>query len=1649
MASYNPSGGNDHLREMLARLQQGRTTGNAGDDSNSHNLLSRFATLNQATQSHGDYYGGGAGGHLSDGPESPLMTGSEDFPPPAAPTPPMSHFSHSHGPPGMHLGPIGSLPPSSSNHPDQTASLLNLLKYKNGGGGGGSAGGGSTHSSPHSQRNSQTAAPGPPSFDYEASVNVPQSHIPPTLHAPVPMPADPQGFLASLMKGDSHHESSRQEAQAQAQAQSQATTAGAAANKWNPAPGPTGDTQAYLLNLLQRKKPSQTDQPLTNGSSQPAALTPPSTTQGSTRDQMRDIHLSSESPDGIPSQTVPLPESDPASSMSFPFLGQQHSAPSPPTKPDYGSPASQNGNTRKTMFDYKDPFDDLIEAPSPHNRTPKSVTSGNFAPSAIPSGFQILRKAPSTTSSPGAAEHKRLGSHRSPAMTPEHVAPAVSAPKRFQSNGSVESRKETVSTAVENLAGVADEEAQEALARAEHEEAEARIARELEDLLAAKSGDEFERKSEIVARDIRHELEREENAGILENSLPAELAQAVHDIVDEAANDQPVVADSWESAEADEIVVIEEVSTPVKVYNFPMKPWISITLQDNEEPRPQFRDDVILDIARVKKEFDQIDRNLVSATETYIIYGMSKAGGLRVIRQDDGRDAKLFTDTRDRIFNVSVSSTPADLNSAHKESIIGTGISGTVYYTMIKNGDKDYLDETHPEQYGFALPPVSTQEGDAPGGVLKTRARTSSTHPEYFAVGRGKTISIVWPSYIMQHNLFKPGHDRVVDTEKLSKQCSLRINTGKAGKDFTFSQDDTTIVSLDKSGRVKFWDVRDLTAADEDSDPRFPTPAQTSLEVKEPLMTLTTTPENEKAWPTSVILLDKQRPYQKRCALRYMIVGMKQNHTLQLWDLALGKPVQEFNLPHSKESDAVCSVMYHPPTGMIVVGHPTRNSVYFLHLSAPKYTIKGLSQVDFIQKLVARDSSIPEPDSTAVISGVREYSFSNKGVIRSLDMLGHPAASAEDDEQTLFELYAMHSKGVSGICVKQHELGWTKDNKVVAPVDALEMGIVKITKLKELPAIQTSEVQNTEEVTSLPIRTAGRPTKDKENMQPTSGEDVARKTADEMGPPAAQNERKTAELPVTPLNTEKAERRSRKKKEKAAAAAAERALLAESGTSQSPQKNAETKLPPAPSQPAMSAESLQAAVKQVETTVSNAIEQAMKENRQKVDSELRGRDVAFKKSQQNLLEVVSAALDTNVQRVLTATITDQIDQRVVPSMEETLRQTVTEQISRTVSDQLDAKIGGRVSHAIQNQMQKLLPNAVGQALLKPDLAKSITKQVSEGLADDVLKTFHDALHSTITPAFGNMAVAAADRMILDVQKHAAAQIEELEQKIHADSNKIDQLTSMVTQLSDMVGNLSRNQMEFQSRYEKAQEETARERQSHAHTHHSQGHRPAQYAQQPLAQQQSSFGGSQASSRHQPYASPSANSGNQLIVHDVGPSKEQSLDRKLAELANQVDNGELEGALVRWLQSDRKEEIFGHFFAKLDARMVRNVSPLVGLAVIAELSRDLNSRHLREKIYWMSSIIGGLSDGLPNIVSTDVREAISSSLGANEFALQDGQVHEVIPNILGGFISQMETLYGRVSIQLPGGDPILHHISTTVSNAKNIIDAASRSKIPDF
>ena len=1446
---------------------------------------------------------------------------------PAAPTPPSgASFPNAPFPPAM-LGSIGSGRPTASQA--NASHLLNLLKFSGPG----------SQAPVHPASVPQEAA----SREQDHRQSVPLAST--LIHAPAPAPSDPTGLLAALMKGSLKDEPPKPEPEPEPAAANWATTS------------QTSETQQYLLNLLNRPKPSQNDAPY-SGSSKSISMTPQSASERS-NDHGRDFSSLQEALSGMHHEVSPLP-AVPVSAFDFE---------SP--KPNF---EEEKPSSKLSPFGYNNPFDDRAST-SPLNRTPKSSTTpgaSGAAASAVDyaEGGKRRRLSPLPT-----AGHSRRHAERAPSSDSplKNSTPIASA----GANSSGDKARETVAEAVNELANKADKEAQEALARAEAEHAQAEIAKDMENLILARTDAEFEEAARVAGQAIKKELDKEENQDVLEKTLPLELAKAVRDTVDEAAHGP--VADSWESAEAeaDEIVVIEEAVAPVKVYNFPMKPWVSITVQDDDkEERPVFQDSSILDIARLKKDFDQIDRNLVTATEGYIGYGMSKAGGLRVIRQLDGKDAKLFTDTKDRIFNVAMSSVAASASSVQKDAIIGTGLSGTVYWVQIRDGAMDHLDDAHPEQYGFALPPVSSGEGDVPGGVLKTRARTSTNHTEYFAVGRGKFINIVWPGFIMQNNLFKPGHDRVVDTERLSKLCSLKINTGKAGKDFTFSQDDTVVVSLDKSGRVKFWDVRDLTAAKDVADGRNPMPARTSLEVKEPLMTLTTTPEGEKAWPTSVLLLDKLRPYQKQCALRYMIVGMKQNHTLQLWDLGLGKPVQELNLPHSKESDAVCSVMYHPPTGMVVVGHPTRNSIYFLHLSAPKYAMKSLSQVDYIQRLTAQDSSIPQPESTAVISGIREYSFANRGSLRSLDMLSDPAKGVgEEDDPALFELYAMQSRGVTCLFVRQRELGWTKDNKVIDPVDAAEAGIVKIGKLNaplQSLSVPDRELRQPPEEPSLPVtapriivsRGAG---KDPQSSQ--SQDDAAvRKETGSLAAKAKQDAKEDdVSVPHPGPSTDKPEKRSRKKKAAAAAAAAAAAQAAASlatdnprdapaggsnGSSHSPRitpaktaENVKTILSPPVS--TISQEGIDTAIGAMEARicerVSGSIHVAFDDIKKDINTQFRTRDTEFEQKQRRLLDMVSEVLNNNTEQVLGKIVRSELESSVIPA--------IRDDMSRSISDQLGNKLNQQISHVVQREVQRTLPNSVSQALKGLDLSKAVSDKVIRTVTAQFEEQLPRAVSEQVVPAFTSLTAQAVQQVALDVHQKTVDRMAQLERFQEVQNDKIDGLMVLITRLTETVSTMATAQTQYQDQMLKVQASHAAKQKQPVPSQQQQQH-SARVFETASASYNSPSGGYSYPSPHDSGVS------QQLIPHRVREEQERlELQRAAATMDGLMKEGKYDEAMMHWLQSGKEEQLFKLVLINYNPDVVTKLQqPLILLSVGTTIAKELTGPLLAQKLAWIELVV---------------------------------------------------------------------------------------------
>lgn len=1375
------------------------------------------------------------------------------------------------------------IPPAmgGASNADRTSSLLNLLKF-------------SQPSASSPKQPAPIGTPLPPSR--EASTGFPG--LDPAGQAGSPSHnRDSSNLLAALMgtiNSKPAQQASPQFAQASQPAQAPFSVS-----------PPSADTQAYLLQLLAQPKPSQSDN--SPQLKQAKVLTPPS--KASSQGDISELTQALED-----------------ATLDMSLMG------SAATEGQLETPLGK-GNTRNTapknpqgLFTYVNPFDQLA-ASSPRVRTPKNSTS-TPAPAASPA-IQILKRQVETS------DNKRKSDEGSDISTPAHskrkiaASQASSGPPTPLPDGRTQlealigigasSNKETVSDALSGVGDQVDRQVQEAIARAEQDESQAKIAKDLENMMDAKTEKEFEETAQIAAEHIKKELEKDVNRHALDD-LPTPIADAVKDIVDDTA--QGHIADSWESADAEDSPVKEEDDQVVKVYNFPMRPWSSITIKASEEVRPFFREDVFTHVAKLKKDFDQIDRTLVTASSNFIVYGMSKNGGIRIIRQDDGTDAKIFTETHDRIFSVSTSVSQPDL----KEAIIGTGISGTVYWCLIKDGEGDNIEESKPEMHGFALPPIHSPETETPGGALKTRARKSSGHPEFFAVGRGKSINIIWPSIVMKSYL-KNGKDRTADTEKYFKEHSLVVNTSKAGKDYIFSADDTTIVSLDKAGRVKFWDIRPLTKTDiRGNAPTDP------IEIKEPLVVLTTTPASEKSWPTSVTLVDKLRPYQRGGPLRYMIVGMKQNHSLQLWDLALSKPVQEIHLPHTKESDAVCSVLYHAATGMIVVGHPTRNSIYFLHLSAPKYTLpKTITQAEYIQKLNDGDPTIPKPDSTAVISGMREYSFDNKGSLRSLDILQTPNSSTSSEEGIMFELYAMHSKGVSYLTIKQADLGWTSDNKVINPVSAEKEDIISIESLKEIPVVPPPEIGDTP---PAPTRIVSRPAP----KEPAS-KDVAKKTHHAEGSGSKAEEKvDKKESVANGANNSGAEKPGKNKRRKATSSAE---APAGSSAAQPPKTILMDPMSHArngsSSKAAISAipegvtrsesqgiddSTLKGIELRITTDLKKAFDDALGSLGNKIVADRHTQTVVNATQQESLLKLVEVVLKENVEESLSRLIAKNINEAVLPAISNVTIKTVQEQLHNRLGSMLTSQL----SSTVPKELQKVLPDTIGKALQQPQVLKLMSESLAKSVAFKVEEQFGVLLQNVITPSFSTMAVQTSQRVAGEVQRQAKEQIGALERQRHADSVKIEQLMQLVAGLTETVSSMASAQADFQGQFLRMQQQAAAEKRELTRQSQSQS----------------------TSSRSAPVPAPPP--------VEERLTQEQMIAHQFREVTSAMERHDYQTAVLAWLKTGFVQEFFELYLSQFNPEFMRDVDSISLLSVGSTISAKMEGEHLPQRLAWLAKVL---------------------------------------------------------------------------------------------
>ncbi|GFF42882.1 uncharacterized protein C20G4.08 [Aspergillus udagawae] len=1085
-----------------------------------------------------------------------------------------------------------------------------------------------------------------------------------------------------------------------------------------------------------------------------------------------------------------------------------------------------------------------------------------------------------------------------------------------------------------------------------------------------------------VASHLRDTAAEAKQAANIEGAAAQDAAAESSAAINEATNGESgeALADSWESAEDS---AAKEEERVVPVYNFPLKPFISISLKGNAQELPTIRDDGIMDIARLKKEFDQLDRSLTSATSEYIVYALAKNGGMRIIRQEDGSDKQVFRATRDRVFNVTLCNSATTSGLSEEQAILGIGVSGTVYWALISRGEKDLFELDALESESLIFPPFPASDENTSGGQLKTRAKRSSHHPGFFAIGRGKNIYLVCPQAAANANYGVSGSQRTVNTEKFFKERALKISTGKAGKDFVFSDDDTVIASLDKTGRLRFWDIREVA-----NNPDFFTNVPSPAEVRVPLNTFVTGSPTEKSWPTSVLFIDKLRPYVKSMALRYVLVGLKQNHTLQLWDIGLGKAVQELKFPHENESDAICSVAYHAASGIIVVGHPTRNSIYFVHLSAPRYNLQPMSQASFIKRSGEKDSSLPKPESTACMSGIREISFASKGQLRSLDLL--PATKAPGDskeDNALFELYVMHSRGVTCLTIKKEDLGWGVDNKIIRPVNALEGGLIEISELQTFPSYVADEPSINGDSASASTRATPRELarKTPEAATEAAGAPAPSSTAPPTKPALKKKSAEEQAEPAAAVNG--VEKPEKKKKKKAAAATAVtgespakakeatftavEGLSSESGIVPQPIEQP-TQLAPPTTQPSSMdaplpaitaaaplssgagaskageiwAKHLEALQTGVTTEFNKSLGRELEGLYSRFDEERRNWDAASAAKQDQVLRLVSSTLSDNVEKNLARIVSSSIQSEVVPAL--------TELTSAAVGKQLDQVISQHLGSVVPREVRQALPDAVARSVKQPEVMKVISDTVGEKIASHLESEMSRALHNSIMPAFKTLALQAAEQIGSDMQKQLQVQMKQYEIQRHNDAAKIDQLTSLVRGLSDTVASMAAAQTNFQNEILRLNRVLSAKQQD----------------EESRSSQQASSAGRAAA-----------------------PSEARTAeDLELAEIAQLMSEGRYEEGSVKWLQSSQQADLFDNLFVRLNPSYLTRLSPIVALSVGVAVTSSLHT-NVDDRLTWLDVVLQSVD-------------------------LRDPDIHEVAPRIIEILTQRLNTLYMEVASNNP-------------------------------
>jgi phosphoglycolate phosphatase-like HAD superfamily hydrolase len=336
----------------------------------------------------------------------------------------------------------------------------------------------------------------------------------------------------------------------------------------------------------------------------------------------------------------------------------------------------------------------------------------------------------------------------------------------------------------------------------------------------------------------------------------------------------------------------------------------------------------------------------------------------------------------------------------------------------------------------------------------------------------------------------------------------------------------------------------------------------------------------------------------------------------------------------------------------------------------------------------------------------------------------------------------------------------------------------------------------------------------------------------------------------------------------------------------------------------------------------------------RIDEDKRIQQAAGDAKQDAILRLLSSTLTDNVEQVIGRIVMTNIQQSVLPAISSVTSAAVERKLGESVSRSLAATLPAEL-HAI-------VPEAVKKIFGQPEFMARIGEAISRPLAYSMEQEISKTICRSLLPAFKQLSDETTSKLVADFDRKHNETIQALERVHVQDTQRIDQLTNTVKSLVDVVQAMAKSQAEFQDQVQRAQ---------------------AEYVQ---AYEQTG----------EPEPAPRAPT----------PPPPPTPDQLEAEETERfLRNGRYEEGTIKWLQSkERQAELFDEVVVRYRYDFLPNLSQLVLLSVSAAVSIKFENK-VYERLSWLEGVLAVLDP-------------------------MDPEIHEICHRIMAVVVQRLEQLY---------------------------------------